>query len=174
MSEQSDLTMEVRLNSGDMYRYTMTTIFRRFRLFYVFFAALAMYLAFQFSRADFEWSWSFGNIFAPLFFFILFPYAFFIVPYFSSKKYLQRNPRLAGPNTYTFSASGVDVVTAESQSHLNWAAIQEARETRAQFLLYPQTAIAHVIPRRCFANAEQEANLRNLLRNHVKKIKLRG
>jgi hypothetical protein len=101
--------VEVQLNASDVYRYTMTAICRRFRWFMLFFAALTVYLVFQFSSEDFHWSWSWGNVFAPLFFFIIFPYVFFIAPYLSSKKYLQRNPSLFGPKKYAFSANGIDV-----------------------------------------------------------------
>lgn len=173
MSEPTNLSVKVQLGTSDMYRYSMTTIFRRFRWFMLLFAVLTVYLAFQFSRVDFHWSLSFGNVFAPVFFFLIFPYAFFIAPYFSSKKYLQRNPSIVGPNTYAFSSEGIDVSAAQSNGHLNWAAILEARETSAQFLLYPQTAIAHVIPKRFMSNEEQGA-LRTLLKQNVRKTKIRG
>lgn len=174
MTDQTHLYVEVRLSASDMYRYSMTTLFRRFRLFVLLFSFLTVYLAFQFSREDFHWSWNWGNVFAPLFFFIIFPYSFFVAPYFSSKKYLERNPNLVGPNTYTLSSDGIDISGAQSKSHLNWAAIVEARETSAQFLLYSQTSVAHVIPKRFFANTDQQARLRALVRDHVKNAKLRG
>lgn len=115
MADYTTLSLQVQLNAGDMYRYSLTTIFRRFRWVVLLFSTLAVYLAFQISRGNFQWSWSFGNVFAPLFFFIFFPYAFFIAPYFSSKKYLQKNPNLAGPKTYTFSVDGIDVSGAEGE-----------------------------------------------------------
>jgi hypothetical protein len=172
MTDQTIFSVEVQLNVGDMYRYSMTTLFRRFRWFMLLFAVLTVYLVFQFSREDFHWSWSWENLFGPLFFFILFPYAFFIAPYFSSKKYLQRNPSLVGPNTYTFSADGIDISAAQSKSHLNWGAILEARETSAQLLLYPQTAIAHVIPKRALSAPGQLSTLRDLVRTQVKNVRL--
>jgi len=172
MTDQTNLSVEVQLNAGDMYRYSMTTMFRRFRWIMVLFTVLTMYLAFQFSREGFHWSWGWGNVFAPLFFFIFFPYAFFIAPYFSSKKYLQRNPSLVGPNKYTFSSDGIDVSSPQSNGHLNWGAILEARETSSQFLLYPQTAAAHVIPKRALSVPGQLSTLRDLLRTHVKNVRL--
>ena len=173
MTDQTNLSVEVQLNAGDMYRYSMTTIFRRFRWIMVLFTVLTLYLVFQFSRGDFHWSWSWGNVFAPLFFFILFPYAFFIAPYFSSKKYLQRNPSLVGPNKNTYTSDGKDVLGPQSNGHLNWGAILEARETSSQFLLYPQTAAAHVIPKRFMVPPQDQPALRILLRSHVTKLKLR-
>ena len=173
MTDPSIFSVEVQLDAGDMYRYSMTAMFRRFRLFVVLFSFLAVYLAFQFSSKDFHWSWSWGNVFAPLFFFIFFPYAFFIAPYFSSKKYLELNPNLAGPHTYTFSPEGVDILGPQTKSHLSWAAILEVRETSAQFLLYSQTAIAHVIPKRVFSTPGQLSALRDLVRSQVKNAKLR-
>jgi hypothetical protein len=174
MTDQANLSVKVELNAGDMYRYSLTTILRRFRFFLLLFAFLTVYLVFQFSRQDFHWSFSFGNVFAPLFFFVVFPYAFFVAPYFSSKKYLENNPSLAGPNSYVFSSDGIDISGVQSNSHLNWAAIQEARETSAQFLLYPQTAVAHVIPKRFLNGSAGEAAMRTLIRANVTKFKLRG
>ncbi len=173
MIDQTNLSVEIQLNADDMYRYAMTTLFRRFRWFMLLFAVLTVYLAFQFSGEDFHWSWTFGNVFAPLFFFIFCPYAFFIAPYFSSKKYLQRNPSLVGPNKYTFSSDGIDISGAQSQSHLNWRAILEARETSSQFLLYPQTAIAHVIPKRALSVPGQLSAFRDLVRGQVKNARLK-
>lgn len=173
MADHAPISVGVRLTAGDMYRYSLTAIFRRFRWFVLLFVFLTVYLAFQFSREDFQWTWTFGNIFAPLFFFLIFPYAFFVAPYFSSKKYLEKNASLAGPNMYTFSSDGIDVSGPQSNSHLNWAAIIEARETSAQFLLYPQTAIAHVLPKRAFATAELLTAFRELVRSQVKNVRLK-
>jgi YcxB-like protein len=173
MTDQSNVSVEVQLNAGDMYRYSMTTLFRRFRFFLVLFTGLTVYLVFQFSREDFHWSWNWGNVFAPLFFFIFFPYAFFIAPYFSSKKYLQRNPSLVGPNKYTFSSDGIDVSGPQSSGHLSWGAILEARETSSQFLLYSQTAAAHVIPKRALTVPGQLSALRELVRSQVKNARLK-
>lgn len=174
MAEHTTLSLEVQLNAADMYRYSVTTILRRFRWVVLLFSVLTAYLVLQILRGNFHWSWSFGSVFAPLFFFVVFPYAFFIAPYFSSKKYLQRNPNLAGPKTYRFSPDGIDVSGTETKSHLNWAGILEARETSAQFLLFPQTAIAFVIPKRVLSDAAQVAALRELIRGQVKKARLRS
>jgi YcxB-like protein len=138
------------------------------------FAFLAVYLASEVARGNFHWSWNWENLFGPLFFFIIFPYAFFVAPYFSSKKYLERNPNLVGPNTYTFSPDGIDVSGLQSKGHLDWGAVLEARETSTQFLIYPQTSIAHVIPKRFLANAEQQICLRALIRDHAKKSTLQS
>lgn len=91
MAEHTTLCLEVQLNAADMYRFSITTMFRRFRWVVLLFSAITVYLVFQIARGSFQWGWSFGSLFAPLFFFIFFPYAFFIAPYFSSKKYLQKN-----------------------------------------------------------------------------------
>jgi|GEM_PF-6509206 len=173
MPDQTKLSVEIQLNANDMYRYSMTTLFRRYRWITLFFTGLAVYLAFGFSREDFHWSWSVGNVFAPLFFFVFFPYAFFVAPYFSSKKYLQRNPNVAGPKKYTFSSDGIDFSGRQSNGHLDWGGIVEVRETPAQFLLYSQTTAAHVIPKRFLANGDQDTTLRSLIRTNVKKAKLR-
>ena len=173
MANEAFYSVDVILNAGDMYRYSMTALLRRFKWITVMYTGLAVYLAFQFSRPSFHWTWSAGNVFAPLFFFVFFPYAFFVAPYFSSKKYLERNPNLVGPNTYTFSTNGVDILGRQTKSHLDWGAIQDVRETSAQLLLYTQTAIAHVIPKRAFSSIQQLVEVRDLLRRNVKTARLR-
>ena len=173
MTEPAAFSVEVKLETMDMYRLSLTTVLRRFRWFIVLMMLVAVGLIVSFASQDLRWEWSWQNIFGPLFVFVFMPYVFFVAPYFSSRKYLRKNPSLSGPFSYTFSESGIDVSRPNSQGHLNWQGIIEARETSAQFLLYPQTAIAHVIPKRFLSSAEQQAALRDLVRAHVKKARLR-
>ena len=155
-----------------MYRFSLMTLFRRFRWF-VGIAVLGVSLVvFANVRAG-QWDWSWQNLLGPVFL-IFIPYAFLISPYFAARKYLRRNPNIAGPFTYTFSEGGIDVSGPNSQGHLNWQGVMEVRETSLQFLFYPQTAIAHIIPKRFLSNTDLQAALRALVRTHVKNVKLRG
>jgi len=173
MADQTTLTFEVRLETRDMYRFSLTTMFRRFRWFMLLMVFVALGLIVSLVSQDWHWEWGWQSIFGPLFVFVFVPYAFFVAPYFSSRKYLRKNPSLAGPVMYTILEKGIDVSGPHSQAHLSWDAITEALETSQQFLLYPQTAVAHVIPKHLLA-ADQQATLRALIRSHVKKTKLRG
>lgn len=168
------LSVEVKLETMDMYRFSLTTLFRRFRWFMVLMLAVALGLIVSFVSQEWHWEWGWQNILGPLFVFVFMPYAFFVAPYFSSRKYLRRNPNLSGPLTYTFSDAGIEVSGPNSQGRLNWQGVMEVRETPAQFLFYPQTAMAHVIPKRFLSNHDVQAALRALVRTHVKKAKLRG
>lgn len=105
---------------------------------------------------------------------IVLAYVLFISPFFAARKYLQRNPSVAGPITYVFSEAGIEISTSQSQSQLKWTVIREARETSSQFLLYPQTVIAHIVPKRFLNDPSDSDTLRTFIRANVKKFKLRG
>jgi hypothetical protein len=174
MAEPAAFSVQVKLETMDMYRFSLTTVFRRFRWFMVLMLVVAMGLIVSLTSQYSHWEWNWQNILGPLFVFVFMPYAFFVAPYFSSRKYLRKNPNLSGPFTYTFSEGGIDVSGPNSQGHLNWQGVMEVRETSAQFLLYPQTAMAHVIPKRFLAAPDQQSALRALVRSHVRKCKLRS
>lgn len=57
---------------------------------------------------------------------------------------------------YVLSDDGIDVSPAHSHTRMTWDAILEARETPIHFLLYSQTALANIIPKRCLSGADQE------------------
>jgi len=172
MAEPGAFSVEVKLETMDMYRFSLMTLFRRFRWFLPI-AVGALIIVVSLNVIAGQWDWSWQNLLGPAFL-VLIPYAFLVCPYFSSRKYVLKNPNLADPFTYIFSEQGIEVSGPHSQGRLTWEAIIEVRETPAQFLLYPQTAIANIIPKRFLANVDQQATLRALFRAHVKKVKLRA
>lgn len=171
MAEPAALSVEVKLETMDMYRFFLSTLFRRFRWF-VMIALLGVSLVVFLNVRTGQWDWSWQNLLGPIIL-IFMAYAFLISPYFAARKYLRKNPSVAGPFMYTFSEGGIDVSGPNSQGHLNWQGIMEVRETSALFLLYPQTILAHVIPKRLLPSPDQQASMRELIRTHVKKAKLR-
>jgi hypothetical protein len=171
MAEPGTFSVEINLETMDMYRFSLTTLFRRFRWFLIAVVALLIVVSLNIIAGQWDWSWQ--NLLGPAFL-VLIPYAFLVSPYFASRKYLRKNPNLTGPFTYIFSDQGIEISGPHSQGRLTWEAIIEVRETPTQFLLYPQTAIADIIPKRFLPNVDQQATLRALLRAHVKKVKLRG
>jgi hypothetical protein len=120
-----------------------------------------------------RWQWSFPEMLGPLFPLVLFPYAFFIAPYFAARKRVKTDPNLKGPVNYNIANDGIEFSGPNVHAHLNWTTIMEAQETSAQFLLYPQASIAHVIPKRFLRTPADELALRALIRAHVAKSKLK-
>jgi len=172
MENQIPIKASGQLTARDIYNFSLDTIFRRFRWFLIVIGLVALFLIANIAENARNLEWTLPNVLTPLFILVFIPYAFFVAPYFSARKRIQTSPNLSGVITYEFSSGGVEISAPNSQAHLNWAALIEARETSDQFFLYPQTAMAHVIPKR-FLNADDVPMLRALLRTHVAKTKLK-
>jgi hypothetical protein len=97
----------------------------------------------------------------------------FVAPYLSTRKYLS-DPRNTGATEYHFSDSGVRIEHSTGNADLNWTAFVNAIETRDLFLLYVTQAWARVLPKRCLVGPGELDDLRQLIRTHVLKSKLRG
>lgn len=173
MPDLPSITATGQLTAHDLYRYSLTVLFRRFWWFAGIMIFVGAWLIVSFFTGSFRWQWSFPEMIGPLFPLVIFPYAFFIAPYFAARKRVETDPNLRGPVGYNFANDGIEFTGPNVQAHLKWTAIIEARETSAQFLLYPQASIAHVIPRRFLATNGDELALRALIRAHVAKAKLR-
>jgi len=172
MSNQTAISVQVELTPADIYRFSRMALFRRFRWFLMI-VVPAVILVICLNVLAGQWDWSWQNLLGPVFLFVFVPYGFLVSPYFAARKYLRKNPNVVGPMSYVFSESGIDVSGPHAQGHVNWEGIVQVQETAAQFLFYPQTAIAHVIPKRFLSDPEQQAGLRVLARTHVKKATLR-
>ena len=85
----------------------------------------------------------------------------------AAKSLLQSTPSAQGPMHWLFSDGAIRLDSPTGSSHLEWAAYIRVRETTVQFLLYPQTQIAYVIPKRCFSSNEQVGRFREMIRRHV-------
>jgi len=170
----TSITASGQLTVGDLYRYSLSALWRRFWFFLVIMALCAAYVPYSVFVAQQSWEWAPNSLLALAFPFVLTPYAFFISPYRGAKKLLRTNPNLQGPLRYVFSDAGIDMTGPHSQGHLDWPGISEVRETSGQFLLYPHRAIAHVIPKRFIPSVDEQLALRALLKQHVRKTKLQG
>jgi YcxB-like protein len=85
----------------------------------------------------------------------------------AAKSLLQGTPSLQGPTHWLFSDSAIRVDSPTGSSQIEWKTYMRVRETTVQFLLYPQTQIAHVIPKRCFSTNEQVSRFREMIRRCV-------
>ena len=96
-------------------------------------------------------------------------YSVLIRPYLASRSLIKSSSGSSGTSDYVFSDSGVDIRREHFEAHYDWAAIQRAKQSAHLLILYTNSYSAIILPKRCFANAEQLANLRTLLTNHVKR-----
>jgi hypothetical protein len=103
----------------------------------------------------------------------LFLFFVFGVPYFSAIS-ASKNPNLQGEIEYVISPSGVSCRGQHSQADIRWPAFVRAKELNWAFLLYPHKSIAHVLPKRGIHNQEDLPRLREILRENIKKAKLRS
>ena len=173
MTASETVTASGQLSVGDIYRFSLYALWKRFWLFLVIMVICAVYVPYSIFLAQQHWEWTISSSLGLAFPFVLTPYAFFISPYRGAKKLIKANPNVQGVLTYVFSDAGIEITGPHSRSHLDWAAIASAAETSAQFLLYPQQAIAHVIPKRFVASTDGQQALRNLLKAYVAKARLR-
>ncbi len=170
--QQSAIKASGQLTVGDLYRFSLHTLFRRFRWFLGIVAAGALFFVTSLLGRTFHWEWTWSNIVGPLILFVLVPYAFLIAPYFAARKQLA-NPNVGGPKTYVFSEAGIELSGPTVQAHLEWSSVVEVRETSRQMLLYPQQSMAFVLPKRFFESEADMAALRALISAKVKHAKLR-
>jgi hypothetical protein len=136
-------------------------------------AVAGAYVPYSTLVARHAWVWSPSLLLGLAFPFALTPYAFFISPYFGSKKLLRTNRNLQGTLRYVFSDQGIEVSGPHSHADLEWTALSEVRESSSQFVLYPHQSIAHVIPKSFLASPHDVSVLRNLLKQHVTKTRLK-
>ena len=92
----------------------------------------------------------------------------------AAKTLLQSTPSAQGPMHWLFSDDAIRLDSPTGSSHLEWATYIRVRETTAQFLLYPQTQVAYVIPKRCFSSTEQVNKFREMIRRQVPRATLQA
>jgi len=172
MATPATICASGQLQAADLYRFSLTTLYRRFWWFLGIMAVVAVFFISSLFRGNIKWEWTWGNVWGPLFPFVLVPYAFFLAPYLAARKQVRTNPNLNGPMKYVFSDEGIEFTGPNVQAHFDWNAIVEVRETSAQFLFYPQQSVAYVIPKRFLAGPADRAALRALVRSHTTKSKL--
>lgn len=89
-------------------------------------------------------------------------------PYFSARSYIRHISLKSASVNYIFSADGIKINRASSNSDYKWGAIDKAKQTSRLFLLYAG-GVAFVIPKRSFVSVQQLANFRSLVSRNVPK-----
>jgi hypothetical protein len=96
----------------------------------------------------------------------------FVLPFLSAGR-VASEERFKRGIRYRISGAGVHVESYVSTSDLQWGAFRHAIEIRSAFLLFTSPSLVQVLPRRCFASETDIAVVRDLLRVHIPKAKLR-
>lgn len=85
---------------------------------------------------------------------------------------IRRNPQFGRAITWTFSPSGLEGQTDDSDFRLNWSGFFETCTTRDGFLFYPQKEIYYWIPRSAFSSPDDVALLESWIRGSTRNRKL--
>lgn len=92
---------------------------------------------------------------------------FFIVLPWRVTKIFKQNPALAEPTELTFADDGVSLGAGPRQIRFPWKAMQQWKWNRHFILLYHSSAHFHILPKRCFAKAEDFDLLVGMLRERM-------
>ena len=165
MSTQTTVEIDVLLEFRDYLRANYWFMFRRFKLFLgVFFFAGVVYplllLTGVWSLRETDSFWA--NL-LPLVVLVI----TFGAIYFNAKKQMATNRILSERHHYVFSESGIEATAPSSSGRVGWQNVYEAHETKTNFLIFISKNMMYVIPKRCFADAEQVASFKRLLRSQL-------
>jgi hypothetical protein len=111
-----------------------------------------------------------GSLFLPTFLL----YLRFGAPYFAARTVFKNNANLKAAIHYSISEDLVIQEMATGRAELRWSTFVRVRETPDLFLLYVQKQLAHPIPKRAFANAQEISAFREIVRRQVPRTELRG
>jgi hypothetical protein len=96
-------------------------------------------------------------------------YSALVSPYIASRALIQTSAGIRVSTTYIFSDKGIELRRDHVEAHYDWAAIQRAKQSAHLLILYVNSYAGIILPKRCFTNAQQLAEVRTLVTNHVKR-----
>jgi len=173
MADSQSVEVTVQLVQNDLYRANIAITWRRYKLYQWLILCLGMGVAAgSLFGLLFSQTTGFPARCAGALFGILFVPVFLVAMVYSNShtaaKSLMRNtPALQGPTRWTFSETGIKTDGPTAHAELQWNSFLQVRETREQFLLYPQKHLAKVIPKRCFSSEIEIDRFRELVRRRV-------
>lgn len=89
-------------------------------------------------------------------------------PWLGARQFVKKNPTKLGPSKVSISSHGVDYESLQANTTAKWSAYPRILETKDLFLLYTQSNIAQILPKRCFENPDEINDLRKILTTHYK------
>jgi YcxB-like protein len=178
-SDGKSVNVFVKYRFGDLYRATVLTMVRQFRVFLTILvvmtsiAGLTLLLAASRSSLPTDTRQSVESIQ------VLFPRLLggvilflFGVPLLSTRKILNR-PEMKQGFSYVFSGIGLQVDSMVGHSELKWLTFHKAQETKWAFLLFGTAGTTYTFPKHCFGANSDFAELRRILRTALPKSNLR-
>ena len=176
MPETQVIRISERLTGGDIYRFQVSELLRRFKYVLLIFGLLLLGAALLWLKFDGQTGRRVGS--PALLLQNLLPLtgmlvlAILLVPLLSTISLL-KSPNFSGPIHFTISPEGLEISGLHSRGELKWSGVVKVRETEAAFLLFPQSGLAHLLLKRAFATQDDITSCRRLLRENVAKTKLR-
>ena len=85
----------------------------------------------------------------------------------AARSLLLNAPGLKGPTRWIFSENGIETDGPTSRAVTQWNSFTRVRETKQQYLLYPQEHVAYIVPKRCFQTETEIGRLREMIRRCV-------
>jgi hypothetical protein len=139
-----------------------------------FLSLTGLIFATLFSQSFNEWQQTIRGMYLPLFAFVcILPIlVVFLAPLFSLGRFLADPGNAAGAR-FRFSESGVVTERSVGKTDCGWTIYLKAQETLHYFLLYPSSAEAQVIPKRCLSTSGELEHLRDLFRRHISRNNLK-
>ena len=112
-----------------------------------------------------DWSVALTAFFPALVVFGLF-YFFYYSPFARAR--MRNEPRFFIEQRWHFTEDGADHTTEHGESHNAWKAYPKAGETPRFFFLFVGQNMVAPIPKRAFANPDQQTEFRDLLKRKLK------
>lgn len=96
-------------------------------------------------------------------------YSILLKPYLISRALIETSNGGRRTVSYVFSENGVDIRRESYEGRYDWAAIRRAKQTPHLVVLYTDSNLAIILPKRCFASPQQLKELRAILTEKVKR-----
>jgi len=177
MADQRSLEVLIQLNQDDLSRGNVDIALGRFTPYrWLTFGASSAVLSAMFSWLIFSHFNDFADpasaaLFGALFGVAIVPALLIGVIHITSRKgaksLMANVPGLKGPTSWIFSESGIETDGPTSRAEIQWKSFTRVRETKRQFLLYPQDNLAYIVPKRCFQTEIEIGRLREMVRRCV-------
>jgi len=85
-----------------------------------------------------------------------------------SASYRKMNPALRDQEQeYRFTEAGAEIRTGISEAKLEWRVWTRFKETPQFFMLFPNSAVVQILPKRAFASPDDLASFRMMLRSRI-------
>ena len=158
-SDLSQANVDIALGRLKLHRWIAFTVSTAFLSALFFRLALSEWTEFQDSWLSLLFGALFGAAFGPAFLLATIRVSSFI----AARSLVKHTTAMQGPTRWSFSdeVSRTDGPTAKSE--VQWKSFTQIRETRRQFLLYPQTNMAYVIPKHCFTTENEVVTFREMI-----------